>query len=49
MEIELMNENKTAKIKSIVSKIELDKIAKYLQDFSSSKTLKQIASHKKKH
>ena len=43
-----MNENKTAKIKSIVAKIELDKITKYLQDFSSSKTLKQIVSHKKK-
>lgn len=43
-----MNENKTAKIKSIIAKIELDKITKYLQDFSSSKTLKQIVSHKKK-
>lgn len=43
-----MNENKTEQIKQIISKIDLDKIASYLQEHSSSKTLKQIVSHKKK-
>ena len=43
-----MNENKKEKIKNIVTKIDLDKITKYLQEYSSSKTLKQITSHKKK-
>ena len=36
-----MNESKTAQIKSIVSKIDLDKIASYPQH-PESKTLKQI-------
>jgi len=31
-------------IKQIVAKIDLDKIADYLQEHSSSKTLKQIVS-----
>jgi len=35
-------------IKQIVAKIDLDKIASYLQEYSSSKTLKQIVSWKKK-
>ena len=43
-----MNESKTAQIKQIISKIDLDKIASYLQEYSTSKTLKQIKSHKKK-
>jgi|SRR5207248_3384543 len=43
-----MNENKTEKIKSAVAKIDLDKIAKYLQEFSSSKTLKQIVRFSKR-
>jgi hypothetical protein len=43
-----MNENKTAQIKQIIAKIDLDKIAVYLQEYSKSKTLKQINSHKKK-
>ena len=43
-----MNENKTEKIKSIIAKIDLNKIASYLQENSGSKTLKQIKSHKKK-
>ena len=43
-----MNENKIEKIKSIVVKIDLDKIAVYLQKHSSSKTLKQIIKHSKR-
>ena len=43
-----MNENKTTQIKQIVSKIDLDKIASYLKEHSTSKTLKQIISWKKK-
>ena len=43
-----MNENKTEKIKSIMAKIDTDKIASYLQENSSSKTLKQIVSWKKR-
>ena len=43
-----MNENKTAQIKQIIAKIDLDKIAVYLQEYPKSKTLKQINSHKKK-
>ena len=39
-----MNENKTEKIKSIVAKIDTNKITNYLQENSSSKTLKQIVS-----
>lgn len=40
--------NKTQEIKQIVTKIDLDKIASYLQEYPSSKTLKQIKSHNKK-
>ena len=43
-----MNENKTAQIKSIVAKIDLDKINKYLQEHSSSKTLKETIRYSKK-
>ena len=43
-----MNENKTEKIKSIVAKIDPNKIANYLQENSSSKTLKQIVSWNKR-
>jgi hypothetical protein len=43
-----MNENKTEKLKNIVAKIDIEKIKNYLQEYSSSKTLKQIKSHSKK-
>jgi len=43
-----MNENKTEKIKSTVTKIDLNKIASYLQEHSSSKTLKQIIRFSKR-
>ena len=43
-----MNESKTAQIKQIISKIDLDKITSYLKEYPSSKTLKQITSHNKK-
>jgi hypothetical protein len=43
-----MNENKTAQIKSIVAKIDLDKIAVYLKEYSSSKTLKEITKYSKR-
>jgi len=43
-----MNENKTAQIKSIVAKIDLDKIASYLQEHSTSKTLKEIIKYSKR-
>jgi hypothetical protein len=43
-----MNENKTAQIKQIVAKIDTDNIASYLQEHSSSKTLKQIIRYSKK-
>lgn len=43
-----MNENKTAQIKSIVAKIDLDKIADYLKEHCSSKTLKEIIRYSKK-
>jgi GTP-binding protein EngB required for normal cell division len=48
LKIEPMNENKTAQIKSIVAKIDIGKIAVYLQGHSSSKTLKQIIKHSKR-
>jgi len=43
-----MNESKSPQIKQIVAKIDTDKIASYLKEHSSSKTLKQIASWKKR-
>jgi hypothetical protein len=43
-----MNENKTAQIKSIIAKIDLDKIAVYLKEHSSSKTLKEITKYSKR-
>jgi hypothetical protein len=43
-----MNENKTAQIKQIVAKIDTDNIVSYLQEHSSSKTLKQIIRYSKK-
>lgn len=42
-----MNENKTAKIKSIIAKIDLDKIASYPQH-PKSKTLRQIIRYSKR-
>ena len=42
-----MNENKTAQIKSIVSKIDLDKIASYPQH-SESQTLRRIIGYSKR-
>jgi hypothetical protein len=43
-----MNENKTQKIKETVAKIDLDKIASYLQEYSTSKTLKEIIKYSKR-
>ena len=43
-----MNENKTVQIKQAVAKIDLDKITSYLQEYSSSKTLKQIVRFSKR-
>jgi hypothetical protein len=43
-----MNENKTQKIKETVAKIDLDKIASYLQEHSTSKTLKEIIKYSKR-
>ncbi len=40
--------SKSELIKQIITKIDLDKIAVYLQENSSSKTLKQIVSWKKR-
>ncbi|CAG8592286.1 8701_t:CDS:2 [Diversispora eburnea] len=40
--------SKSQEIKKIVAKINLDKIAEYLKEHSTSKTLKQIISHNKK-
>ena len=40
--------NRTAQIKSIVAKIDTNKIASYLQEYSSSKTLKEIIRYGKK-
>ena len=42
-----MNENKTAQIKSIISKIDLDKIASY-PEHPESKTLRQIIRYSKR-
>ena len=43
-----MNESKSPQIKQIVAKIDTDKIAVYLQEHSSSKTLKQIIRFRKR-
>ena len=43
-----MNENKTAQIKSIIAKIDLDKITTYLQEHSTSKNLKEIIKYSKR-
>ena len=40
--------NNTQKIKEIVIKIDLDKINSYLQEHSSSKTLKEIVKYSKR-
>ena len=40
--------NNTQKIKEIVIKIDLDKINSYLQEHSSSKTLKEIIKYSKR-
>jgi len=40
--------NKSTQIKQIVAKIDLDKIASYLQEHSSSKTLKEISKYSKR-
>ena len=40
--------NNTQKIKEIVTKIDLDKIASYLQEHSKSKTLKEIIKYSKR-
>jgi len=43
-----MNENKTEKIKNTVIKIDIGKIAVYLQEYSSSKTLRRIISYSRR-
>jgi len=43
-----MNESKIAQIKNTVEKIDIGKIAVYLQEHSSSKTLKEIIRYSKK-
>lgn len=40
--------DKSTKIKQIISKIDLDKIANYLKEYPSSKTLKQIVKYSKR-
>ena len=40
--------DKSARIKNIVTKIDLDKIASYLQEHSKSKTLKEIIKYSKR-
>lgn len=40
--------DKSQLIKQIVTKIDLEKIASYLKEYPTSKTLKQIISHNKK-
>ena len=37
-----MSENKTTQIKNIITKIDLDKIANYLQEYPKSHSLKEI-------
>jgi hypothetical protein len=43
-----MNNNKTIKIKEIVKKIDLNKITSHLQEYPSSKTLKEIVKYSKR-
>ena len=43
-----MNESKTQKIKNTVAKIDIEKINGYLQEYSSSKTLKEIIKYSKR-
>ncbi len=43
-----MNESKTTQIKNIVAKIDLDKIASYLQEYPKSHTLKEIIRYNKR-
>ena len=43
-----MNETKTPKIKQIVSKIDIGKIAGYLENNPNSKTLRQIIRYSKR-
>jgi len=40
--------NKTQQIKNIITKIDLDKIANYLQEHSTSKSLKEIVKYSKR-
>ena len=40
--------NKSARIKNIVTKIDIEKINSYLQEHSSSKTLKEIVKYSKR-
>ncbi len=40
--------NNTQKIKEIVTKIDLDKIASYLQEYPKSKTIKEIIKYSKR-
>jgi hypothetical protein len=43
-----MNSKSTQQIKQIIAKIDTGKITSYLQEYSSSKTLKQIIRYSKK-
>jgi len=43
-----MNESKTAQIKSIVAKIDIEKINGYLQEHPKSETLRQIFGYRKR-
>ena len=43
-----MNKNKTAQIKNIVAKIDLEKINSYLQEYSTSTSLKEIIKYSKR-
>ena len=43
-----MNENKTAQIKQVIAKIDIGKIGTYLQEHSTSKTLKEIVKYSKR-
>ena len=43
-----MNESKTAQIKQAVAKIDIGKISVYLQEYPSSKTLKEIVKYSKR-
>jgi hypothetical protein len=43
-----MNENKTTQIKNIVAKIDIEKINIYLQEYSTSTSLKEIIKYSKR-